>query len=56
MDNKIPINSRRDPSSQLLIGVLSPLLASSFFSEVLFGVVEEIAYYGGNVIDNGGKK
>jgi diguanylate cyclase (GGDEF)-like protein/PAS domain S-box-containing protein len=50
MDNQIPINARRDPSSQLLIGVLSPLLASSFFSEVLFGAVEEIAYYGGNVI------
>ena len=50
MDNQIPISPSRDPSSQLLIGVLSPLLASSFFSEVLFGVVEEIAYYGGNVI------
>jgi|GEM_PF-1075735 len=36
--------------SSILIGVLSPMLASSFFSEVLLGVIDEAAYYGGSVV------
>ncbi len=50
MAKRIVVPSGTRMQSPILIGVLSPMLASSFFSEVLIGVVDEASYYGGSVI------